>query len=165
MIALAWRNIWRHTRRSLITVAAMSLGAAMCMPMMALMEGMFSTMFDVAITQQTGHVRVENPDYPDTLSMFDTLQDAESMLVDLEALPESAAVTWRAFGAGLLGTEDKSVGAQLIGVDPVREIAVSPTEGMLDQGEWLSAPGQILLGFLFFRRLMSLPVTFPPPPR
>ena len=146
MIALAWRNIWRHTRRSLITVAAMSLGAAMCMPMMAMMEGMFSTMFDVAITQQTGHVRVEHPDYPETLSMFDTLQGAESMLVDLEALPESAAVTWRAYGAGLLGTEDKSVGAQLIGVDPVREIAVSPAEGMLDQGTWLSAPGQILLG-------------------
>ena len=146
MIALAWRNIWRHTRRSLITVAAMSLGAAMCMPMMAMMEGMFSTMFDVAITQQSGHVRVEHPDYPETLSMFDTLQGAESMLGDLEALPESAAVTWRAYGAGLLGTEDKSVGAQLIGVDPVREIAVSPTEGMLDQGAWLSAPGQILLG-------------------
>jgi putative ABC transport system permease protein len=146
LIALAWRNIWRHTRRSLITVAAMSLGAAMCMPMMAMMEGMFSTMFDVAITQQTGHVRVEHPDYPETLSMFDTLQGAESMLVDLEALPESAAVTWRAYGAGLLGTEDKSVGAQLIGVDPVREIAVSPAEGMLDQGTWLSAPGQILLG-------------------
>lgn len=146
MIALAWRNIWRQTRRSLITVAAMSLGAAMCMPMMAMFEGMFSMMFDVAVTQQTGHVRIEHPDYPETQSMFDTLQGAEAMLLELESLPESRAVTWRAYGAGLLGTEEKSLGAQLIGVDPTREISVSPTESMLEQGTWLSAPNQILLG-------------------
>ena len=147
MLGLAWRNIWRQARRSLITILAMAVGAAVCIPAMSFMDGMFATMFDVAVTQQTGHVRVEHPDYPDTNSMFDTMADAQEKLTALEALPNVSAVTWRAYGAGLLGTEKKSVGATLVGIDPARESNVSPTETMLKEGEWLSKPGQILLGF------------------
>jgi len=146
VLALAWRNIWRHTRRSLITVAAMALGAALCMPMMAFMDGMFEAIFDVAVTQSAGHVRVEHPDYPETRSMFDALEGADETIAALDALPEAKAVTRRAYGAGLLGSEEKTVGAELIGVDPAREGAVAPTENMLKEGAWLSAPGQILLG-------------------
>ena len=91
MIGLAWRNIWRQARRSLITVSAMAFGAAICMPMMAFMEGMFATMFDVAVTQQTGHVRVEHPEYPVTNSMFDTMPNAGSTLAALEGLPPASA--------------------------------------------------------------------------
>ncbi len=147
MFGLAWRNIWRQARRSLITILAMAVGAAVCIPAMSFMDGMFATMFDVAVTQQTGHVRVEHPDYPDTNSMFDTMVDAQEKLTALEALPNVSAVTWRAYGAGLLGTEKKSVGATLVGIDPARESDVSPTETMVKEGEWLSKPGQILLGF------------------
>ena len=39
MLALAWRNIWRQTRRSFITISAMAFGAAVCMPMMASWTG------------------------------------------------------------------------------------------------------------------------------
>ncbi|MAY81775.1 MAG: hypothetical protein CL930_13475 [Deltaproteobacteria bacterium] len=147
MFALAWRNIWRQSRRSMITILAMACGAAVCMPMMSFMDGMFATMFDVAVTQQAGHVRVEHPDYPVTNSMFDTMEDAQKKLEALEALPDASAVTWRAYGAGLLGTDTKSMGAVLVGVDPVRESRVTPTETMLKEGAWLTQPGQILLGF------------------
>jgi ABC-type lipoprotein release transport system permease subunit len=147
VLALAWRNIWRQTRRSLITIMAMAFGAAVCMPMMSFMDGMFATMFDVAVTQQAGHIRVEHPDYPTTNSMFDTMEDAEQKLTSLEALPDASAVTWRAHGAGLLGTDKKSTGAVLVGVDPVREAKITPTSTMLTSGEWLNKPGQILLGY------------------
>ena len=146
MVGLAWRNIWRQTRRSLITISAMAFGAAVCMPMMAFMDGVYATMFDVAVTQQTGHVRVEHPDYPKTNSMFDTLDGAGDTLKALEALPGASAVTWRAYGAGLLGSDQKSTGAVLVGVDPIRESTVANTDAIVKQGTWLTEPGQILLG-------------------
>jgi len=155
VFALAWRNIWRQTRRSFITIMAMACGAAVCMPMMSFMDGMFATMFDVAVTQQSGHVRVENPEYPETNSMFDTMTDAESKLQALEKLPDAAAVTWRAYGAGLLGTDKKSTGAVLVGVDPVREGKVSPIDTMMKEGEWLTGPGQILLGYRLAEELSA----------
>ena len=146
MLALAWRNIWRQTRRSFITISAMAFGAAVCMPMMAFMDGVYATMFDVAVTQQTGHVRVEHPDYPKTNSMFDSVGDARATLTALEGIPGASAVTWRAYGAGLLGSDQKSTGAVLVGVDPVRERGLANTEAIVRSGTWLTAPGQILLG-------------------
>lgn len=146
MLALAWRNIWRQTRRSLITVSAMAFGAAICMPMMAFMDGMFATMFDVAVTQQIGHVRVEHPSYSETNSMFDTLPNAAETLEKLEALPEASAVTWRVHGAGLLGSEQKSTGAMIAGIDPIRESTFTSVDAMLESGRWLSQPNDIMLG-------------------
>ncbi|MED5373015.1 MAG: FtsX-like permease family protein [Myxococcota bacterium] len=146
MFALAWRNIWRHSRRSAITVAAMSLGAAICMVMMAFTDGMFATMFDVAVTQTSGHVRVENPAYVETRSMFDSLPDAQEKLETLQALPEVQSATWRAFGGALLGGEQKTVGVELIGVDPALERKVGDPDSLLVEGRYLEAPGEVVIG-------------------
>ena len=91
-------------------------------------------------------MRVEHPDYPKTNSMFDSVGDARATLTALEGIPGASAVTWRAYGAGLLGSDQKSTGAVLVGVDPVRERGLANTEAIVRSGTWLTAPGRILLG-------------------
>lgn len=145
MLVLAWRNIWRHTRRSLITVAAMSLGCAVCMSMMAFSDGMFATMFDVIVTQSLGHVRVENPAFPETRSLYDSVPDAQAKLDAIQELPGVSGVAWRAYGGALVG-DTKSQGAELIGVDPELEASVGHPDRLVVEGRYLQGPGEILLG-------------------
>ena len=58
LATIAWRNLWRHARRSLITAVAMAIGLAMCMVTVCFQDGMFEDLFSVMVEQQLGHVQV-----------------------------------------------------------------------------------------------------------
>jgi ABC-type lipoprotein release transport system permease subunit len=148
LATIAWRNLWRHARRSLITATAMAVGVAMCMSMLVVTDGMYAKMFDVMVEQSLGHVQIHDPGYPGKRSMYATLKDADALLARVDALPGTAAATGRLMGFGLLGGEKKSTGGQLVGVMPAREAAASPIVARIVAGAWLDdAPGSaIVLG-------------------
>ncbi|MEM6929512.1 MAG: ABC transporter permease, partial [Myxococcota bacterium] len=83
LISVAWRNLWRHSRRSLITAGAMAVGVALCMASVALQDGMYADLFEVMVEQQLGHVQVHHPDYPAKRVLHDTLADAEALVAEL----------------------------------------------------------------------------------
>ncbi len=138
LITVAWRNLWRHRRRSLITAAAMGLGMALCMFTIALTDGMYLQIFDVMVTQNLGHVQVHHPSYPSRHQLGDTVADAAGLLVGIEELPQVQAVSTRVFAFALAGGADGSAGARLVGVDPVREQAVSRAAERVAAGRFLA---------------------------
>lgn len=146
---IAWRNLWRHRRRTLITASAMAVGAALCMAMSAFSDGMYRNLFDVMVVQQLGHVQVHHPDHPTSRSIHDALHGATALMATIDGLPGTSAASGRLEGFALLGTERKSSGALLIGVDPKRETAISPLAGRVRAGTFLpDAPaGAIVLGY------------------
>lgn len=148
LFTVAWRNLWRHRRRSLITATAMAVGVAMCMATMCFQDGMFDLMFDVMVEQQLGHAQVHHPAYPGKRVLQDTVPHADATLAALEAVPGTEAVAGRLQGFALLGGADKTTGALLVGLDPARERRVSKIEGRVRAGRFLAdaAAGEIVLG-------------------
>jgi len=144
LISVAWRNLWRHTRRSLITAGAMAVGVALCMALVAFQDGTFSSLFDVMVEQQLGHVQIHHPDYPSGRVMHDTIGDAEETIEAIDAIEGTEAVSPRLNGFALVGGEKKSTGAMLVGVDPAR--MNFPLDERIERGDFLTEPGQILLG-------------------
>src|SRR5690606_21370841 len=118
LVRLAWRNLWRHRRRTLITASAIAVGVAMCMATVALQAGMFQRLFSSLVERQTGHAQVHLPAFPRQRALQDTLPDGDALLEALRALPSVASATPRLYGQALLGARDEAIGAQLIGVEP-----------------------------------------------
>ena len=58
-ITVAWRNIWRNARRSLITATAMAVSVGLYMAMITLNDGFYGKFFDVLVTQSLGHVPIQ----------------------------------------------------------------------------------------------------------
>ncbi|MCK6506233.1 ABC transporter permease [Myxococcota bacterium] len=145
---MAWRNLWRHSRRTLITAAAMAVSVAFVMGMLAYVDGMYRKMSEVMIDQATGHVQVAHPDYATRRTLYDTVPDAATRVAALEALPDLRASTARLYGFALLGGAEETAGAQLVGVLPDREQALVPMAERIVQGRWLEgdAARQIVLG-------------------
>ncbi|MEQ1503253.1 MAG: ABC transporter permease [Myxococcota bacterium] len=145
---VAWRNLWRHARRSLITAFAMAVGVAMCMGFLAFDDGIYDEMFDVMVERSLGHVQVHDPNYPSTRAMFSSIADGDAVLSRIEAMPETRAATGRLFGFALVGGETVSSGALLTGIDPAREAVVSPLPTKVVDGRYLAeaADHEILLG-------------------
>lgn len=148
LLAMAWRNVWRHRLRSTLTAMAMVIGVAVCMMVLALTDGMFEMMRDVAITQNVGHVQVHHADYPGERHTLDGLDDAAAVMSELDALPTTEAVTARVYGNALLGGPDQTTGAQLVGVLPARERGINELHDKVSEGRWLddAADGGIVLG-------------------
>ena len=146
--SVAWRNLWRHRRRSLITAFAMAIGVSLCMSMIAWSDGMFEEMFKIMVEQQLGHVQVHHPDYPGKGLVFDSLQGRGALLEEIDGLEGTVAASPRIDGFALLGGLTKSAGGQLVGVDPARHRQVSNVYEHLVEGEYLSnaAKHEIIIG-------------------
>lgn len=146
LASVAWRNLWRHRRRSLITAGAMAVGVGLSMAMIAYTDGMFAQMFRIMVEQQLGHAQIHHPDYPGRRLMYDTVP--ASVLERVESDPHTVAVAPRLYGGALLGGRTRSTGALLQAIDPLREDAFSSLSDQLIDGEWLPAEpsGQIVLG-------------------
>ncbi len=148
LIRIAWRNIWRQKRRTLITVGAMAIGLAFCMSILALTDGVYRDLFDLVVTENLGHAQVHDPDYPKKRAIWETIDDADGLVEDLEAEPTVSLVSARVFGYALLGFEDRAVGAQLIGVDPLREHGMTAIGDKVTDGRFLAqaAGREMVLG-------------------
>ena len=136
LLRIAWRNIGRQGRRSFITAVAMAVGVGMSMAMIALMDGMFVKMFDTLVRQQMGHVQVHDPAWPKQHSLHATM-DEKTVLAKLDRVKDAVGVAPRAYGFALLGLKDRSTGARLEGVDPVREAKVTLVRDHMVSGHYL----------------------------
>ena len=56
VFTLAWRNLWRNHRRTLIMIAAVTVGVWAMVFMTALMRGMVSDMMQDGVRNLPGHV-------------------------------------------------------------------------------------------------------------
>ena len=148
LLTVAWRNLWRQRRRSLITASAMAIAVGLCMSVICLNDGTYGKFFDIMVEQQLGHVQVHNPAYPGKNEMYDTMTDASAMLASIDAIEDVRSVSARLKGVALVGTRDKSAGAQLVGILPEREREVTGVAGRMKEGVYLDAspPGSIIVG-------------------
>ena len=91
VMKLAWRNLWRNHRRTLIMLAAFGVGIWAMIFMTALMRGMVNDMVRDGIRALPGHVQIHNPAFRDDPSI-DNLIPAPSVAF-AAALDETGA-TW-----------------------------------------------------------------------
>ncbi len=159
LMRLAWRNVWRQKRRTLITTVAMAAGLAFCLAMVCLVDGVYIQMFDDVVTKTIGHAQLHHPDYPKKRAVYETIPDAEALLSELEALPQVQGATARVFGHALVGTEERVLGAMLLGIDPAREATMTQLDRWVEQGRYLDpeARGELLLGYELAEKLRADP--------
>ncbi|MCB9743865.1 MAG: ABC transporter permease [Alphaproteobacteria bacterium] len=148
MLTVAWRNLFRQTRRSLITASAMAFGMAVCMGMIALTDGMYAQFYEVLVERRLGHVQVHHPDYPFKRQLHDTIRGGDDMMAALQDDPLVKGLSGRLFGQALVGGDERSTGAQLLGVRPELERSVTRLAEQVEQGRFLSeqAAGEAVVG-------------------
>ncbi|MGC9323299.1 MAG: ABC transporter permease [Desulfomonilia bacterium] len=150
---IAWRNLWRNTRRTTITLIAMALSTAVLIITYALMLGMIQDMERSVTDVTVGQVQVHHPDYLSERSIYDTVSDHEAILT--RARHEGISAAPRAFGYGLLSSGTKSAGVQFWGVSPSNEREVGSMPEAIFKGSYLpdAAGMQVVLGRKLARTL------------
>ncbi len=136
---IAYRNLVRNGRRTVLTALVVALGLVVAMSFSALLEGMLTSMLADNIRVSTGHLQIRNKNYDiDEMSLLygDLLQDGETLAAQIEALAEvqsAAPVLWN---GGLLSTSQESLGVEIVGIDPNDAFHAPIREG-ITAGEFL----------------------------
>ncbi|MDH3545763.1 MAG: ABC transporter permease, partial [Gammaproteobacteria bacterium] len=118
---LAWRNLWRNHRRTVIMLAAVIIGSWAMIFMTALMRGMVTEMIRDGISALPGHVQVHHPEYRDDPSVANLIpiRDAEIAMRFQAGGFEDWATRVRV--PAVITSEYDSRGVTLLGIDPTRE--------------------------------------------
>ncbi|MBW1722894.1 MAG: ABC transporter permease [Deltaproteobacteria bacterium] len=152
-LCIAWRNLWRNPRRTLITVVAIGLNVAVLIASYGLMEGILEHFLSSATNIVVGEVQIHSPKFLVDRSMYRDLEAPDDILSRLKRwnLPAVA----RSYGFGLVAHGTKSAGTLFWGVDPVAERSVFDLAGNVLEGSFLSPvpQGGIVLGKKLARTL------------
>jgi putative ABC transport system permease protein len=153
--SMAWRNIWRNRRRSLLTVMAIALGLAFNIFMRGIGDGFHEQMVDNSVRAQIGHIQIHRAGYRDDPELNKTLPDPEKIKEAIRSLPDVRGYSLRVLGGGLASTADNSSGVEILGIDPAQERTVTSIQNAILQGKYLAEGMQrpILLGERLASRL------------
>ncbi|MBN2538606.1 MAG: ABC transporter permease [Deltaproteobacteria bacterium] len=152
---MAWRNLWRNPRRSILTILAISFASLLLVFMLSWQFGSYETMIDSAVKIHTGHLQVQAKGYNDKKGIRMVVSDPAAVGNILNNTPEVAAYTYRANAFSLVSSKERTYGVVVVGIDPVREAGVSTLKKLIRQGSYLSEgdTDQALVGALLARNL------------
>ena len=143
-LKLAWRNLWRNKRRSLITIASVAFAVFFACLMMSMQLGSYSNMIKNAVSFQTGYIQIHASGYWDEKTLENTFESNDSLIAGLNQ-DEINTIVPRLQSFALASYQDKTKGALIIGMDPDRENEMTSARDKLVAGEYLDLDDQQVL--------------------
>jgi len=149
-LKLAWRNIWRHRRRTVIIVLAMGLSLGMMMFYDGLMDGFNDAIAGNAVRVLGGNVQVHAAGYREKVDSnpLIPLKDDAAVVKAALAQPNVIAAARRIQTGGLISNHEGAFSMKIIGIEPEVEAPVSLIAAHIVEGRNLQATDEdsVLIG-------------------
>lgn len=148
LLHLALRNLGRNLRRSLITLAAITVGLAALIFIWGFIDGINEQMIENSTRYVSGHIKVHRQGFHAAKELTLALKDDDAVRSQLTNTSGVEAVTPRVEGKALLSGAEKSRAVFVAGVDPAQETKVTTIDRAIVAGRYLMpSDGQaIVLG-------------------
>lgn len=152
---LAWRNLWRHGRRTWLTVGAMVFCNLLLVFLISLQLGSYQMMINNSLAMVSGHLQVQHRDFLADQRMRDSVPAVVALADAVRDALGVQAVAARGQAFALASSDDRSFGVLLTGVQPKLESQVSSFPGLVSRGRYLQAGDQdaIVIGAVLARNL------------
>jgi ABC-type lipoprotein release transport system permease subunit len=156
---MAWRNIWRNTRRTILTICAIAFASLLLVFMLSFQFGSYETMINTSVKIQTGHLQIQAQKYQEKKNIRLVVPDPEKVYNLLASIPDIDAYTSRCLAFSLVSSKERTYGVAVTGIDPTHEVRVSRLKALTREGEFLGADDtdKALIGKLLARNLQVTP--------
>jgi ABC-type lipoprotein release transport system permease subunit len=148
LASLAWRNLWRNRRRTLITLASIVFGFFLAILMTALQDRNWDDMINVAARLGGGHLSIEDPEFNESPTLKNAMGNISELMAEARSVEGVAAAVPRVLGQAMINTAHESYGAAFIAFDPALESAetLAILEAVELPEEFVRGENAILLG-------------------
>jgi ABC-type lipoprotein release transport system permease subunit len=137
-LKLAWRNIWRNKRRTIITIASVFFAMFFALIMRALQVGSYGHMTKGIVEAFTGFIQIHKNGYWDDKTLDYTFQYNDQLVRKLENIENVSAVIPRLESFALASTGEQTKGIMVVGIDPEKEKEMTHPDRNLQEGEYLT---------------------------
>ena len=121
ILKIAFRNIFRQKRRTILTALAMIVGFTLSSVFIGWSDGAYGNIIAMFTRNRIGHIQVHREGYLDKPSLYKTISEYSAVGKAIQTIAGVEAWTPRVFGAGLGSVDEKSTTVQIFGVDVARE--------------------------------------------
>jgi ABC-type lipoprotein release transport system permease subunit len=119
--SIAWKNVWRNKKRSLVVIVAVTLGIISGVLLVGVMEGWVRQRLNDAIYNEVSHLQIHNAEYVKNEEIDLTVNNQEMIAHQLDSLPEIAGWVKRTRLMAMANTPWANTGVIIYGVDPETE--------------------------------------------
>ncbi len=148
ILKIAFRNIFRQKRRTILTALAMIVGFTLSSVFIGWSDGTYSNIITTFTGNRIGHIQVHSKGYLDKPSLYKTIDNVSTVGEAIQSIPEVEAWSPRLFTSGIGSVNEKSTAVQIIGIDVARETKATQFDKKVIEGTTLAetASGQAVIG-------------------
>ncbi len=139
LFLLAWRNLWRHKKRTIITLISIAIGFGLSVFSIGMQDSGHHSMVKNAINMGDGHITLQQQDYLNSPANYRFISEGKDTLSQLNTLNIPGQIVPRISLQVLASTANNSVGVQLQGIDVSNDPLLRLIAKKLVQGEWPEA--------------------------
>lgn len=156
-LKVAWRNLWRNWRRTVIAVIGVSLGLVFLLFFDGLLGGSTQAMYGNLVKLQGGNIQIHAPGYGEKASRMPLLPlaDAEAVVQTVLDQPGVIAASRRINTGGMVGSRGGTFPVSIFGIEPELEAPVGLLANNIGAGRYLTAGDEdaLLIGQALAERL------------
>jgi len=155
LVKMSWRNLWRNSTRTNVTITAVALCIAILIIFQSLIIGLIGKAVYNTTNLVIGEVQIHAAGYLDDRSIYKSLKNVEEIRV--VAQENNIGMVERSYGFGLISSGTKSAGTQFWGIDPESELKYFDFANHIDEGNFLTETSlkKVVLGNKLARSLAA----------
>ena len=136
LVKLAWLNIWRNKRRTLITMASVFFAVFLAIAFRSMSDGVYENMVRGVVSYSSGYIQIHRQGYWDEQSIDNSFEEDPALEQALGANPAITLTMPRLESFGLASFGELTKGVMLLGIDPGKEAAVNQLDAKITSGRY-----------------------------
>ena len=118
---IAWKNVWRNKPRSLIVIAAITVGVFAGVFSIAIMNSAIVQRIDASVNEELAHIQVNNKDFRNSSDIKSIIPDYNQVVSEMMSAPGMKEVSGRIIIRGIASTSARSTGVEISGINVEKE--------------------------------------------
>lgn len=136
---LAWRNIWRNKRRTIITTLSIVVAVFLSAITRSTQEGQYDNMLENTVGIFSGYIQIHHKGYQENPTLDNSFETGDSLMNIVLSQPTVTSVVPRIDSYALAATQEQSRPAMIMGIDIRAEKQLSNPIENLESGEYFES--------------------------
>lgn len=155
LIKVAWRNIWRSKKRSVIIIISVMIGLSTGIFLMAFYNGMIEQRVNTAIQSEISHIQLHHPEFRKDYDIKYSLLNGSPILKKIQSNSNVKAAAGRIIIKGMIASASGSAGITINGIMPEEEKDVTDLPGKLNEGNYFNQQkkNELIIGEKLIKKL------------